>query len=181
MTRNRTFGLVALALTTATACYLYFLSPHVALSGMKAAFEERDHETFSSYIDFDRLKSSLREESAAQAAAQIAESDDVFGQIGTAAGAAFADTIIDRLVSPAAIRVAFQRGASKKDKAAPATALFSGIDGEGNIDRNGLSQFKLVSKEGIVLVFARSWFSCELVGLEFPTSTVRSETGATLG
>lgn len=89
---------VAAIVAAGLAAYMYFASQLVALNGMKSALEQRDHEAFSAYIDFDKLRASLREELAAQAAINAAESDNPFEQMGIAAGAAIADPLIDRLL-----------------------------------------------------------------------------------
>lgn len=118
----------------------------VALNGMKTALEQRDHEAFSAYIDFDKLRSSLREELAAQAAINAAESDNPFEQMGIAAGAAIADPLIDRLVTPTAIRIAFERRTSEQPKNS-SDDMFGNLASEGTIERSGFGSFKLVTKE----------------------------------
>ncbi|WP_073981471.1 DUF2939 domain-containing protein [Erythrobacter donghaensis] len=149
------------------AAYMYFASPLVALDGMKTALEQRDHEAFSAYIDFDKLRSSLREELAAQAAINAAESDNPFEQMGIAAGAAIADPLIDRLVTPTAIRIAFERRTSEQPKNS-SDDMFGNLASEGTIERSGFGSFKLVTKDGASFVFERDWFNWKLVGIQFP-------------
>jgi hypothetical protein len=166
--KSSIIGLAATILA-GIAAYMYFVSPLVALNGMKTALEQRDHEAFSAYIDFDKLRASLREELAAQAAIHAAESDNPFEQMGIAAGAAIADPLIDRLVTPTAIRVAFERRASVQ-LGNGSDDMFGNLASEGTIERSGFGSFKLVTKEGGSFVFERDWFSWNLVGIQFPAS-----------
>lgn len=171
--KSSIIGLAAI-IVAGFAAYMYFASPLVALNGMKTALEQRDHEAFSAYIDFDKLRASLREELAAQAAIHAAESDNPVEQMGIAAGAAIADPLIDRLVTPTAIRVAFERRASEQPGNG-SDDMFGNLASEGTIDRSGFGSFKLVTKEGGSFVFEREWFSWKLVGIQFPA--LRSSEG----
>ncbi|MBA4044707.1 DUF2939 domain-containing protein [Blastomonas sp. CCH8-A3] len=172
--KSSIIGLAAIVMA-GFAAYMYFASPLVALSGMKTALEQRDHEAFSDYIDFEQLRASLREELAAQAAVNAAESDNPLEQIGIAAGAAIADPLIDRLVTPTAIRIAFERRAAEKAEGEE-TDFFGELASDGSIERSGFGSFRLVTKEGVSFVFERNWFSWKLVAIQFaaPASTARS-------
>lgn len=158
---------VAAIVVAGLAAYMYFASPIVALNGMKTALEQRDHEAFSSYVDFDQLRASLREELAAQAAINAAESDNPLEQMGIAAGAAIADPLIDRLVTPTAIRIAFERRAAQEPQSEE-TDFFGNLLSDGAIERSGFGTFKLVTKEGASFFFERDWFSWKMVGIQFP-------------
>lgn len=169
MTRRTTFSLAAIAI--ALFGYLYFLSPYVALNGMKSAFEERDHEAFSSYIDFQGVRASLREEIAAQAAIQAAESNDEYEQFGAMLGEAIVGPAIERLVSPVTVRVAFERTAASSEET-PDLKFFSEVERDAKVERYGFNKFKVTTSNGGKLVFSREWLSWKLAGVEFPSNSV---------
>src|SRR3546814_1586920 len=63
------------------------------------------------------------------------------------AGAAIADPLIDRLVAPTAIRIAFERRAAQEPQSEE-TDFFGNLSSDGSIERSGFGTFKLVTKEG---------------------------------
>lgn len=157
---------LAVIFVAGIAAYMYFASPLVALNGMKTALDQRDHAAFSEHIDFERLRASLREELAAQAAINAAESDNPLEQMGIAAGAAIADPLIDRLMTPTTVRIAFERRSAQQTNSEE-TAFFGGLAGDGSIERSGFDSFRLVTKEGASFVFERNWFRWKLVAIQF--------------
>lgn len=165
-------GIVVVAIVA----YLYFASPLIALKRMQTAFNERDHETFSNYIDFEKLRSSMREELAVQAAFQAAESDNPFDQLGAAGAAAIVDPMIERLVNPTAVRIAFERRSTSKDNQ-PSLNLFNEFRSAGNVERSGLNTFTFATKDGSKLMFERNWFKWNLVGIQLPAVTQPANSG----
>ena len=144
--------------------YLYFLSPMVALNGMKTAIDSRDHEMFSSYIDFDRLKVSLKTELAVQAANSASEDEGGLGGLGAIAGVAIASQFVDALISPAAIRVAFSRAKNEP----PDLKILKGVEQHLEINRDGWSRFFLRGDDEEKFIFERSGLSWKLIAMELP-------------
>ena len=132
---------------------------------------QRDHEAFSSYIDFQGVRASLREEIAAQAAIQAAESNDEYEQLGAMLGEAIVGPAIERLVSPVTVRVAFERAAASSEEA-PDLKFFSEVEHDANVERSGFNKFRAAISNGGKLVFSREWLSWKLTGVEFPVDTV---------
>jgi len=143
---------------------------------MQTAFNERDHEAFSSYIDFERLRTSLKEELSVQAALAATESDNPFDQLGIVGVAAIADPMVERLVNPTAIRIVFERRSSKPDDAF-ALNFVREFDAGGGIERSGFNTFSLRAKDGTQLIFERHWYSWKLVGVRLPSSEAKADQG----
>lgn len=159
MDTKRTIGITALVLGIVAAAWLAF-SPYWAMSRLRDAVKSRDAETVNSYIDYDRLRSSLKAHIVQAAGADMAK------QGGNAAGAAFAAALvgpmIDAMVQPA-MMTGLLSGAEAKGPLK--AAAITGEDVE--IDRTGLKRFVLRPKGrpgGIV--FEMQGFGWRLVDID---------------
>ncbi|MBU2587994.1 MAG: DUF2939 domain-containing protein [Alphaproteobacteria bacterium] len=148
----------------------------MTLRGMQTAFNKGDHEAFSSYIDFERLRTSLKEELSVQAALAATESDNPFDQLGAVGVAAIADPMVEQLVNPTAIRIVFQRRSRKPDDTL-ALNFVREFDAVGGIERSGINTFSLRAKDRTQLIFERQWFSWKLVGVRLPSFEVKANQG----
>lgn len=156
-----------ISLLTISACvfgFWYLFSPQAALSGMKTAYEERDYETFSSYIDFDKLRQDLKAEIAVEASQQSQMSDNPFDKMSGLVAPAIGNGFIDALINPTSVRVAFQSAG----KSNPDLKLLTLPEGELEIVRDSLGQFHILGKDGEKLVFYSAGFSWKLVGIDLP-------------
>lgn len=173
---RRSISISAAIVVIGLVAFVYFASPIMTLRGMQTAFNERDHEAFSSYINFEQLRTSLKEELSVQAALAATESDNPFDQLGVVGVAAIADPMVERLVNPTAIRLVFERRSSKPDDAF-ALNFVREFDAVGGIERSGFNTFSLRAKDGTQLIFERQWFSWKLVGVRLPSFEVKANQG----
>ena len=108
-------GIAALFVTvTAGAAYWYY-SPLIALHQLRAAAREHDAERFNARVDYPRLRESVKTQLGAAMNEQATppEGDDL-GKAGAALGKmlgmAFADKMVDAMVSPEFVMGAMKHG-----------------------------------------------------------------------
>jgi len=80
----------------------FYLTPRIAVSGMKSAAEAKDASKLSGYVNFPALKESLKASFNAKLASEVAKEKDgnPFGALGAVLVAAFINPMIDALVTP---------------------------------------------------------------------------------
>lgn len=80
----------------------FYFTPHLAVSGMKAAAEARDGVKLAGYVNFPALKESLKASVNAKLAAEVAKEKggNPFAAFGAALAAALVNPMIDALVTP---------------------------------------------------------------------------------
>ena len=136
-------------------------SPWLTLVAMRDAARARDSEKLATYIDFPKLRASVRDELGGA----IAVRTPVPGLAAWAGrlGGAVVSPIVDVIVSPAALRVALLTAPAPQGGASPRKC---------GLKRDGLRHFrlrcaKLPIGEGD-LVFERRGLGWVLVGAELP-------------
>ncbi|HEX8214868.1 MAG TPA: DUF2939 domain-containing protein [Allosphingosinicella sp.] len=132
MTRNKRIAIAAAALVALAAGW-YFGSPRWTLWQMSRAAEARDSEKLAAYIDFPTLRETTREQMKAQLAAKARQgggADDGFGALGAMMGLAMIDPMIDGLLTPETMRMAFEKVPDVGDSGAEAGG--SGADKRGS-------------------------------------------------
>jgi hypothetical protein len=99
----------AAAVVIAFGAYWYW-SPFVAVRSMKAAAERKDADAFNEYVEYPRVRESLKGQFSAMMAERMAASSGSgsdAGRVGAALGSAFAmalaDKFIDGMVRPEAV------------------------------------------------------------------------------
>ncbi len=93
-------------------CVLVLLSPLFSLWRMSTAAQDLDADTFSSYIDFQQLRSNLKAELKAEIMANLAKNEELksnpFSGLAIMAAPQMVDTMVDSYVSPQGIDRAFR-------------------------------------------------------------------------
>jgi len=80
-------------------CTWFYLTPYIAVRGMKSAAEMKDAAKLSSYVNFPALRSSLKASFRAKLASNAAKSrkQGFFGTLGAAIQVAFVNPVIETL------------------------------------------------------------------------------------
>lgn len=166
-------ALVAAALIViASSALWYFESPAWTLKGMKDAAQSHDADALDAYIDYPALRRSLKAELMARMTAEAQKDKSGFGALGMAFGSAVVGPMIDRLVSPAAMRAALL--ANRQENAVPATAALH-VPEKPVIVRRSFSEFLVTAKDqrNSGLIFKRRGLSWMLSGVELPPDPSR--------
>ena len=136
-------------------------SPWLTLKAMRDAARAHDSEKLATYIDFPKLRASVRNELGEAIAARTPV--PALAALAARLGGAVASPIVDVIVSPAALRVALLTAPAPQGGASPRKC---------GVKREGLRHFrlrcaKLPYGEGD-LVFERRGLSWVLVGADLP-------------
>ncbi|MBP7242894.1 DUF2939 domain-containing protein [Amaricoccus sp.] len=164
--RGGSISAAAFAFLVAAGVWL-LASPWWTLHEMRAAAEARNAEALAAHVDFPALRESLKSELAAAMMAEAAETQDGAAALGVALGAALIGPLVEGLVSPAGLRVMFASEAS----AGGAPVAGFGDEAAMTIDRDGLSGFRVVRRDGTgagALVFRRHGYAWKLSAVELP-------------
>ena len=130
MTRNKMILIVAALV--ALAAGWYFGSPRWTLWQMSRAAEARDSDRLAAYIDFPTLRETTKEQVRAQLAARVQSGGEGgFGALGAMIGAAMIDPMVDGLITPETMRVAFERVPDVGGSGAEAGGSGAGVGGSG--------------------------------------------------
>ena len=171
---NRKWIWGALALVIALVGGWYVASPMMALKNMQTAMEARDAEALSAQIDFPALREDLKTEMTATMMAEAQKRGEQ-DSAGTMLGMAFADKMIDGMVSPAGIKMLMANADSGAAvggaglNGAPDLNSFNSTDFD--IERSGFSEFKLRRKDdpqNAAIIFRRDGLSWKLAGIDLP-------------
>jgi hypothetical protein len=168
-------ALLLLVAAAAAAGGWYALSPGWTVKAMVEAARTGDEARFSRYVDYPALRADMKAELADTLQAQAKRDPSPQAKLGLAVGMALMGPMVDRMVSPAAMKTAF----AKLAETAPSTA--GGPKGEKSINkgnkpempeihRDGLNRF-LVSardKPDSGLVFERRGLGWKLTGIDLP-------------
>lgn len=166
------FVLAALVLFIVAGAGWYFGSPRWTLYQMKAAAEAGDIDTLASYVDFPKLRASLKDEVKAKAAAQL-QSGKGLEALGAMLAINMVDGLIDGMVTPSVLQKVFVR-----DKE-------SGPEGMANIDataddliiaRSGFDRFVLrrPNAGAGALIFERFGLGWKLTGMRLADENATS-------
>ena len=119
--KQKLLAISAAVLITAVGSYWYF-SPYLALNHMRAAIKDRDDDAFNDYVDYPKLRESLKGEMSVRMAdvMEKARSGNSFEQAGAALGSmlgmAVMDHMVDALMRPEMVMRAMERGAFDHEK-----------------------------------------------------------------
>ena len=160
----------------------YFGSPYWTLKQMRDAAVARDAETVAEYVDFEGVRSSLKEQLNAKMAAEMARqrgqnADNPFGAMGAMLAGGIVNQLVDAVVTKEGVRQMMIAGRplnpdtrqSAREDSKPA---------DWTITRNGFSQFTLTVKPEsdqpvdpkhiVHLVFERDGLSWRLHEIRLP-------------
>lgn len=126
-----------------------YFSPYLSVYNMKKAAEKQDADALSRYVDYPALRESLKANFNAMMASEITQSDNPFGALGTALGAALVNQMIDAFITPESLAMLIkgeepQIGDSEKqytEKQPPKP------DAETSMSYDGLNQFVVKIKD----------------------------------
>ena len=162
----------------------YYASPGLTVKAMVAAAEKNDEAKFSSYVDYDALRTDMKAELTSRLQEEAKRDGSEQAKLGMAMGLAMMGPIVDSMVSPTGMKTAFANLA-REQKAAKAEGDKTGRDkaGDGKTDgarggmpadpqirRQGLNRFIVTAKNtpDSGLVFERRGFSWKLAGIDLP-------------
>ena len=177
--RNRRLFFAMAAITAALAIAAtawYYLSPGWTLRAMVEAAKANDEELFSSYVDYPALREDLSGEMRMRLQAAANRDGNPEAQLGAAMGMALMKPLVDAMVSPQGMKIAFAALAKEEQEAAnQAGAPASGAGAGGGkprsmpkIERIGFSRFRVSGEEspGQGFVFERRGLGWKLVGID---------------
>ena len=90
------------------AAFWFYMTPYLALGGMRRAAQNRNAEEFSSYIDFPDFKENLKSELSAKMMAETVNNqndleNNPFAPLALTLASSLVNSVVDALVSPAGI------------------------------------------------------------------------------
>jgi len=171
----KAIGVVVLLALAAAGAWFYG-SPGWTIERMQAAATAKDAALLSSYIDFPALRADLKRKLPDHLTARAREKNDGLGRLEAAIGGVLIGPIVDTIVTPEALRLAFAPGpATAVDDPTGAQVRPAGVrlGKDPVITRRGVSEF-VVGPRGKAggLVFRRSGLSWRLSGIDFPPDDI---------
>ena len=162
----------------ALAAYWYW-SPFLALRSMQSAARTQDATSFNAYVDFPKLRASLKQQLALVVGEKIAP-DNPLASFGTMMGAALADKLVDAMVRPETVMRAMQSGQFGRQAGAPDASRAQNVqDAQPAWDWVRVGSDKLVAYwqdgraqggKNVEIVFERSGFAnWKLTALRLPS------------
>lgn len=113
---SRLAAVAGVVLIAVLGAYWYW-SPYVAMNSMKDAAEARDADTFNQYVDYPKLRESLKGQFSAMMTKEIgkqrsggSELENAGTALGAMLGLAFADKFIEAMVRPEVVMQAMAEG-----------------------------------------------------------------------
>lgn len=115
--KNRTLLTIAILIIATGAATYSYLSPQLTLKDIQAAAETRNSERLRELIDFDAVKTNLKDDLNIQFAQSVSGKlkDNPFAGFGALLASAFVEKIVDALVSPAGISAMISDGSVDKN------------------------------------------------------------------
>ncbi|HEY0150139.1 MAG TPA: DUF2939 domain-containing protein [Allosphingosinicella sp.] len=168
-------GVVAVLIAAAGAWY--YASPGMTVKAMVEAAQKGDEARFSSYVDYAALRADLKSELTNRLQEEAKRDGSAEAKLGLAMGMAMMNPIVDSMVSPKGMTVAFANLARRQDAAkeggkspAEAKAVKGGIPADPEIRRQGLNSFVVSGKDtpDSGLVFERHGLGWKLSGIDLP-------------
>jgi hypothetical protein len=154
-TSNRLAVAAGALLIAATGAYWYW-SPYMAMSSMQSAAEKQDADAFNQYVDYPKLRESLKGQFSAAMTKELGKRPSGGGDLenagaalGTMLGLAFADRFIDAMVRPEVVMQAMAEGKLQN----PARSAQSDAGAPVKQDRDDIKW--TVERKGVDRVVAR--------------------------
>jgi len=136
----------AIATVLAIGAYWYW-SPYLAINGMKSAAREHDADAFNDYVDYPKLRESLKGQFSAALAKplldranpenDLANAGESFGR---ALGLVFVDKLVDAMIRPEVVMQAMQTAKLKPDDEAPGKVSDTETDQKWDYERKGMDK-----------------------------------------
>ena len=153
----------------------YAFSPQWTLWQMREAAEARNVDKLSNYIDYPKVRESMKSQLKAAMAAKMMEGgSNGFEALGMAMGMQMMDPMIDAMISPEGMQAGLANASKKEPREGPKKAPFElGADKDSEIMRDGFNIFRVVLKkpkeEPSHLIFERRGLGWVMVGIQMPT------------
>ncbi|TCM19040.1 DUF2939 family protein [Novosphingobium sp. PhB165] len=160
----------------------YWLSPGLAMKGLRDAALAGDKDELRERVDFPAIRESLKSQMRAMVTAELAkEKDNPFAAMGMAFAGAIIDPMIDGAVSPEGIKVMVESG-KMKTPGQPVADQTKGEEAQWQIERRGLDRFTAHPKardgeKAPTLIFKRDGLGWELVDIEVPAPADKTQAG----
>jgi hypothetical protein len=149
---SRLAAVAGAILIAALGAYWYW-SPYLAMNSMKEAADARDADAFNQYVDYPKLRESLKgqfsammtKELGSQQRAGGSEMENAGAALGAMLGLAFADKFIDAMVRPEMVMQAMAEG-KMQDPTAGAKSNGAGETGasekdvQWSVERKGVNR-----------------------------------------
>lgn len=175
---------VFVALVLALGGYWYY-SPFMSLKTMQTAAQQQDADTFNQYVDYSRVRDSLKEQMSALLGEQLgAERQSGPDSLGVLLGRAVINPLVDALVRPEVVMRAMNSGefkpAVQSSGSGSSPAKMDEIQWQ--IERQTLNRVKAYAMEpgsterstALGMVFERDgFFRWKLIELRLPTQGKR--------
>lgn len=139
---------VAAALVLLLAGGWYWGSPWWTLRQMKQAAEARDADKLAAYVDFPKLRESTKSQLRTRLMAEMEKpgAKEGMGALGAAFGIAMMGPMVDALITPDALRLAFVKAPQKREAALGKEPPLGADATDPDIVRVGLDEFRLRKK-----------------------------------
>lgn len=191
MSRASRLAVTAAAILIAALGAYWYWSPYLAMNSMKEAAESRDADAFNQYVDYPKLRESLKGQFSAAMTKEIgkqqraggSEMENAGAALGAMLGLAFADKFIDAMVRPEMVMQAMAEG-KMQDPTAGRKSNGGGAadapekDVQWSVDRKGVNRVIARGAQGEAsledspdFVFDRSGFAdWKLTEIRLPAS-----------
>lgn len=181
--KNKFLALLLVVALCFVGAYWYY-APVLALKSMRAAAEAKDADTFNDFVDYPKLRESLKGQMAALINEKMKTKEDKsgFAAIGNMIGLALIDRMVDAMVRPEMVMEAMKQGklggrAGPNPDGAASAAGASHRPVMFESERKGRRYISYVyssdesREKGIALVLERSGFAdWRLTEVRLPTS-----------
>ena len=120
---SRALALIVVLAAAAIAAYWYW-SPHMALRSMRSAAVAGDVDELSQFVDYPKLRESMKGQFKARMAKTIGEAGEKsgFAALGAMIGMAMVDQMIDAMVRPEMLAASISKGRLQDPANAAASA-----------------------------------------------------------
>ena len=153
----------------------YYASPGLTVKAMVAAAQENDEARFSSYVDYDALRTDMKSELTSRLQEEAKRDGSAEAKLGLAMGMAMMGPIVDSMVSPKGMKTAFanlakEQQAAKSQGQSKDGGTKGSFPADPEIRRQGLNRFIVTGKDtpDSGLVFERRGLSWKLSGIDLP-------------
>jgi hypothetical protein len=169
-------GIALLALVAMVGGW-YYVSPGITVKAMVEAAQANDEARFSSYVDYDALRSDMKSELTNRLQEEAKRDGSAEAKLGLAMGMAMMNPIVDSMVSPKGMQSAFANLAKEQQAAKGKSggggekgAAKGSIPADPEIQRQGLNRFIVTGKDTPEsgLVFVRYGVGWKLAGIDLP-------------
>ena len=114
--KNKLFLFAIIVLGAFVGGYWY-CSPYLALKNIRDAAQRKDADAFNEWVDYPRVRESLKGQISAMMVEKAASSGEGFAAFGAILGMVLVNQTVDSLVRPESVMRAMQSGEMKQDQA----------------------------------------------------------------